>query len=149
MSNESQYSKYKDPTNFQDIVDRIKNASTHDDVVNIINSTFPTWVLGWPKKYSYDYKHFNDNWLSVCTKTKCNPLNVVIVDYIVFNDSDYKLVQIFSELLTLFGHSVRRKEEFVSCKVCGDAIPAPKLYAQLKERKIPTPDVWMYKCTSC
>lgn len=141
---------YKDPQNFDDIVEEVKNAETHDDVVNIINKTFPTWILGWPKRYSVDYSHFQNNWAFVCKKAGCKPLSVIIVDKIEFNDPEYKLIKLFSELLTVFGHSVRRKEEFIGCKICGDAIPSQGVYRQLVERKVPNiPGCWMVKCRRC
>ena len=141
---------YKDPQNFKEIVEEVKNAQTHDDVVKIINRTFPTWILGWPKRYSLDYPHFQNNWAFVCKRAGCTPLSVIIVDKIEFKDSEYKLVRLFSELLTVFGHSVRRKEEFVGCKMCGDAIPSQGVYNQLVERKVANiPGCWMVKCRAC
>lgn len=140
---------YQDPENSDEIVGKIEKAETHDGVVKIINETFPTWILGWPRRYSTDYPHFQNNWEYVCKKSECSTLSVIIVDKIVFNDPKYKLVRLFCELLTVFGHSVRRKDEFIGCKVCGNAIPSEYVYKQLVERKIPTPSCWMVKCTSC
>lgn len=140
---------YVDPQNVDEIIESIKNAEKHDEVVDIINKTFPKWILGWPKRYSVDYPHFQNNWEYICKKSGSTTLSVIIVDYIVFNCKNYKLVQLFCELLTVFGHSVRRKEEFVGCKLCGDAIPTQSVYNQLSERKIPVPEIWMVKCKGC
>lgn len=142
-------SAYKDPPNTNEVIENIKNAEKHDEVVDIINTTFPGWILGWPKKYSTDYPHFQTNWEYVCKKAECNTLSVIIVDHIVFNNPNYKLIQLFCELLTVFGHSVRRKEEFIGCKICGNAIPTQTVYNQLVERKISVPICWMVKCTCC
>ena len=71
------------------------------------------------------------------------------MDYIVFNDPKYTLIKLFCELLTVFGHSVRRKEEFVGCRVCGDAIPTEMVYSQLVDRKITVPTCWMLRCNGC
>ena len=142
--------KYTDPVNKDEIINDIKNAETHDDVVSIINKTFPEWILGWPKRYCVDYPHFTNNWEFVCKKAGCKPLSVIIVDLIEFNDPDYTLIKLFAELLTVFGHSVRRKEEFIGCKICGDAIPTQDVYNQLVERKVTNiPSCWMIKCFSC
>lgn len=141
---------YKDPQHFNDIVEELKNAENHDNVVNIITKTFPTWIIGWPKRYSVDYPHFKNNWDFVCKKAGCKPLSVIIVDKIEFGNPEYKLVKLFSELLTVFGHSVRRKEEFIGCKICGDAIPSQGIYQQLVERKVANiPSCWMIKCSGC
>jgi hypothetical protein len=143
--------KYRDPSpeETKKIVGQIKNAEMHDDVVNIMNTTFPTWFLGWPKKYCVDYPHMQSNWKFTCKKSKCNTLSVVIVDKIVFNDPDYSLIKLFAELLTVFGHSVRRKEEFIGCVRCGDAIPTQMVYNQLKERSLSVPSHWMTQCIKC
>tara|TARA_Y100000389_G_scaffold59633_1_gene55731 strand:+ start:174 stop:629 length:456 start_codon:yes stop_codon:yes gene_type:complete len=141
---------FSDPENTPQIIEEIKNSETHDEVVDIINKTFPKWILGWPKRYSVDYPHFQNNWNFVCKKAECKPLSVIIVDTIEFKKPNYSLVRFFSELLTVFGHSVRRKEEFIGCKICGDAIPNQTVYNQLVERKVPNiPSCWMIKCKNC
>ena len=140
---------YQDPKNVEEIINQVKECENHDQVVTLINSTFPGWIMGWPKKFSTDYPHFNHNWEYVCKKSKCKTLSVIIVDKIVFNDSKYSLIKFFCEVLTVFGHSVRRKEEFIGCKLCGNALPTQMVYDQLIERKISTPSVWSLKCSSC
>lgn len=142
-------SKYQDPPNKDEILKSVQDAETHDQVVQIINETFPEWILGWPKRYCVDYPHFQNNWKFVCKRSGTKTLSVMIVDQIVFNDSRYSLLKLFCELLTLFGHSVRRKEEFVGCKVCGDAIPSEMVYGQLVERNIQVPQCWMMRCIGC
>lgn len=142
-------SPYRDPPNIDDIIENIKNAENHNEVVDIINKTFPGWILGWPKRYSIDYPHFQNNWEYICKKSGCNILSVIIVDYIVFKNPNFRLIQLFCELLTVFGHSVRRKEEFIGCKICGNAIPTQSVYNQLNERKITVPPIWMAKCLDC
>ena len=44
-------SKYQDPPNKDEILKSVQDAETHDQVVQIINETFPEWILGWPKRY--------------------------------------------------------------------------------------------------
>lgn len=143
------FTLYKDPLNKDKIIENIKNAENHNQVIDIITSTFPKWILGWPKKYSDDYKHFQNNWEFVCKKSGCKTLTIIIVDFIVFNSPEHILITLFCELLTVFGHSVRRKEEFIECKVCGDVIPTEPVYKQLIERKINVPSCWMVKCSKC
>jgi len=140
---------YKDPKDMDEIINRIKNANMHDDVMKIITETFPSWIVGYPTKYSDDYPSFTDNWNFVCKKSGCTPLNIIIVDFMCFNEKGYTLVQMFSELLTMFGHSIRRKEEFIGCKICGNAIPTEQVFYQLRERNVKTPNIWMVKCVNC
>ena len=143
--------KYKNPSvdNTEAIVKSLKEAEKHDEVVKIINSVFPDWIIGCSKKYSVDYPHFTKNWESVCKKIKCNPLDIVIIDELVFNDKDYSLIQMFCELLTVFGHSVRRKEEFFECKFCSNILPTEPVYKKLKEANITVPTFWSMKCKNC
>ena len=82
INNES----YIDPSNVDEIIENIKKAEKHNEVVNIINNTFPNWILGWPKRYCTDYPHFQNNWKHVCKKTGSNTLSVIIVDFIIFNN---------------------------------------------------------------
>ena len=86
--------KFSDPQNTNQLIEEIKNSETHDQVVDIINKTFPTWIIGWPKKYSVDYPHFQNNWNFVCKKAGCKPLSVIIVDTIEFKKTNYSLVKI-------------------------------------------------------
>ena len=141
--------KFQDPENVDEIVEQVKNCSTHDDIVTLINKTFPGWIMGWPKRYCVDYPHFQNNWEFVCKKSNCNPLSVIIVDTIVFDNPNFKLVRLFCELLTVFGHSVRRKDEFIGCKLCGNAIPVERIYYELIQRKVDVPNCWMVKCKDC
>ena len=50
---------------------------------------------------------------------------------IEFNNKNYTLIKLFADILTVFGHSVRRKEEFIEYKACGDAIPTQFVYNQM------------------
>lgn len=140
---------YKDPDNYVDIMEDIKECKTYKDCVDFINKVFPKWILGWPKRYCEDYPHFQDNWEIVCEQSKCKPASIVIVDYINFDKDNYKVLNMFCELLTMFGHSVRRKEEFIGCKVCGDAIPNKDVYNKVVTNKIAAPNCWSLKCTKC
>lgn len=148
MSNKT-VSEYKDPENVEEIITELKECKNHEDVVNIINKTFPNWIIGWPKRYCTDYPHFQNNWKFICNKTNSTPLSVIIVDNVVFEDNNFRLLRMFSELLTIFGHSIRRNTEFIGCKICGDAIPNKDIYNQLVERCIQVPSCWMKKCTHC
>jgi len=140
---------YQNPENTEEIIERLKKCEKHYEVIELINETFPKWILGCYKKYSKDFPQFQNNWEYICKKNGCAILNIIIVDKIVFNNPKYSLIKIFCDLLTVFGHSVRRKEEFIGCKICDDALPSEKLYTQLVERKMTTFNCWMIKCRDC
>ena len=145
----SESKTYLDPSNTNEILEELKNAENHNQVIDLIQTTFPTWMIGYPKKYCSDYPHLQKNWKYVLKSSGKSPLNVIIVDFLDFENPKYTLTKVFAELLSLFGHSVRRKEEFIGCNVCGDAIPNNNIYNQLKERGLTVPGVWSTKCSSC
>lgn len=140
---------YTNPANVDSIIEELKATETHDGVVKLIDRTFQGWILGWPRRYCVDYPHFQNNWRYVCEKAGTKPLHVVVVDFLDFDKPEYSLLRMFAELLTVFGHSVRRKEEFLGCPHCGDAIPNKVLYDELVKRGVTTPAVWSTKCSTC
>ena len=142
-------SKYTNPDNVDEIMNELKNAKVHGEVVKIMNKTFPGWIIGWPKKFSDDYPIFSEHWNKICSDLKVQPLCILIVDHIAFADNDYTLLSSFCELLTLFGHCVRRKEEFFECKLCGSVLPNQSVYEKLKKDGVKVPEVWMMRCSTC
>lgn len=143
--------KYND-NDYKIIEKKIINAVNHNEVLDIIQTTFPNWIVNCSKKYSDDYKHFQNNWEFVTkkikkqTKTECKPLDIILVNYI---DNSNRIITLFTEILTIFGHSVRRFNEFICCPTCGNCIPNKHIYNQLKERKISVPTQWSSKCSTC
>jgi hypothetical protein len=149
MSIENKEPDYTDPTDTKKLIDKLKECEMHDDVVDFIKEVFPTWILGWPKRYSLDYPLFKKNWEETCKKTQSRTLSVIIVDKIIFNDPKYTLLNTFADLLTLFGHSVRCKDEFIGCKLCGDAIPNETVFQRLFNAGQTDLPCWMVKCRNC
>ena len=141
--------KYKDPKNKDEIIKETRNAKTHGDVMKIINRTFPGWILGCSEDYSDDYEHYKNTWKKICNKIGCKMLNIVIVDYLVFKNKDYYLIEMFSELLTRFGHSVKTKFDFIQCSKCSKSIPVKENYNLLKNNNISVPDTWSDVCIKC
>jgi hypothetical protein len=149
MLSENKESGYKNPDNSEKLIERLKECEMHDDVVNLIKEVFPTWILGWPKRYCVDYPNYEKSWQQTCKKTGSKTLSFIIVDKVVFNDVNYSLLNTFADLLTLFGHSVRCKEEFIGCKICGDAIPNESVFYKLFNAGQTDLPCWMIKCRNC
>lgn len=139
---------YKDPHNIDNIISKILNTEKHNDIRNIIEETFPSWILGSTDSYCLDYPHLQKNWDHVCDKINTKKTQIVIVDYIN-SDEDHKLIPIFCELMTRFGYCVRRKEEYIGCCNCGKAIPMIEIWKQMKLNGIKTPENWSKKCSNC
>jgi hypothetical protein len=145
---------YSDPENYQTIIEELKNCEKHNDVLKLIDTVYPLWIVKWCPKFSDDYPSFTHNWNFISKKIGTKPLNVILVDYIHTDNTDknvytYKLLGFFCEILTAFGHCVRRKEEFTECTKCKSAVPSFIIYEQLKERHIEIPKKWSFKCSIC
>lgn len=140
--------KYTNPDNFKEIIDSLVEAKTHQDLMDIVQKSFPEWLLGTIKQYSSDYPHLQKNWSIVCDKIGVKPTEIVVVDYIN-SGKDYKLIQAFCELMTTAGYCVRRKEEVIACVKCGDAIPMLELWRKMKKAGLKVPGEWSKKCSSC
>jgi hypothetical protein len=143
--------KYKDPENVNEILEKIRNAPTLGHVKPILDSLYPTWILGSMKAYSNDYSQLQNNWETICKLSKVKPTEIIIVDFIVYDKSEsHTLIKIFSEILTKSGFCVRSKNEFLSCKKCGLALPSESLYDSMKQNNIKSiPSRWMPVCENC
>lgn len=143
--------KYKNPSLVmtQSIIDSLKNAETHDEAMKIITDVFPTWIVGYSSSYSRDYPSLTENWKLICSNLKCDALSIIIVDEFVENNDEHSLIQIFSELLTLFGHRIHKKSDFFKCKICNGMLPSNEIYNELKKSNAKVPSVWRKICKDC
>lgn len=140
---------FEDPVNVDEIMQEILTCKTYGDIVAIILKIFPDWILGEIKQYSKDYPHLKNNWDYLCKRNKSEQLSILIVSKIFFNRPNHTLLNVFCELLTLFGHSVRRVHEFTPCKICGDGIPSKDFFTEFQDRKLIKISCWMLKCHGC
>jgi len=145
-------SKYQDPENLPEIMERLKNLPTLKEVMELIDEIFPTWFVSTLPRYSYDYESIQSNWVSVANMANVSTTQIVIVDDIVFDDN-HNLIRSFSELLTCSGFSVRRKGEIIPCEKCGNALPSKEMYDVYSkvqdESTIVLPEKWGNKCIDC
>jgi len=143
---------YQDPENLPEIMERLKSLPTLKEVKELIDEVFPTWFVCVLTRYSKDYEGFQTNWVNVAKMANIPTTQIVIVDDMVF-DENHNLIRTFAELLTRSGFSVRRKDEFIPCETCGDAIPTQKMYEVYKnvqeENRIELPTTWSNKCENC
>jgi len=143
---------YKDPENVLEIMERLKTLPTLKEVKELIDEVFPTWFISVLPRYSKDYEGFQINWVNVSNMANVRTAQIVIVDDMVFDES-HNLIRTFAELLTRSGFSVRRKEEFIPCEKCGNALPTREMYEVYKkvqeESRIELPENWSNKCKNC
>ena len=88
---------YNDPENLNDILTKIKLAPTLGDVKPILDSLYPTWIVGNMKGYSKDYPLLQKNWETICDLSRVKPIEIIIVDFILYNqDNKHTLLHVFS-----------------------------------------------------
>lgn len=118
---------HKDPENWEELLDKMKNLKTLGEVLNMFNETFPGIVIGFMNGYSPDYPHLKEDWDKIAKMNNTTTKQVMILDDVSF-DENHNLVRHFCECFTRAGFSVRRKMEFIPCKETGLAVPTELLY---------------------
>lgn len=139
---------YSDPENTQDIMKYIVKSKTMKDVNDLLEKTFPNFVVNSLAGYSKDYPHLDINWQAMCETLKVDKAQIILTqDYP--DDTQHSLVKTFCEILTQSGFIVRKHTEFIPCSVCNLALPSESVHTKMKENKVPCPSVWSNKCSSC
>lgn len=138
---------YKD-NNKEEILGKLKNCQTIGNVKDLINQTFPDWIVAFLPYYSDSYPHLNRNWLKICEMQQVKPTEIIIVSDIIFDD-EHIILKSFCECLTRAGFCVRRKIEFIPCSVCNKAIPTQEIYNLFVDKQFEVPERWSPNCFGC
>lgn len=146
--------KYKDPSNIDELIVKIKSSQTIGDLKQVLESVFPDWILGTMPGYSSDYPHLTANWKNVCDRIKVAPKEIVIVALTFWvkaddNNNNHKFISIAAEILTMSGFIVRMNGELIPCDKCSRAIPAKVMYDLMKNKGLNVPANWSNRCTNC
>ena len=143
-------STFKDPDNFEEILETLKETPTLEGVLQLIDKCFPNWIIAFLDRFCDDYPHLQDNWEKLCMMIdeEMKTTQILIVEDITFDD-DHKLQKLFCELFTRTGFCVKRKVEFIPCPICNKAIPTEWYYDIIKTGKFEIPDVYSDKCSNC
>ena len=141
-------SKYKNPPNHQEISDNIRECKTIGDVKNLVDKTFPEWFVTLIPRYSTDYSTLQTNWINCCKKAGVPTAQIMIVEDIE-EGTDYSLIGEFTECFASAGFQVRRKQEFIPCCECGNAIASINMHSYMVEKGLPVVEKWSEKCTTC
>jgi len=140
--------KFINPENGEEIIKELSESSDSKETEEIINTYFPGWLLYSMEEYSKDYPHLQVNWKYMAGQAKQTPQKIIIVADIKF-DADHSVIMTVCEYMTRHGYCVRRLGEFFPCRGCNRAIPCVEIWKNLKDRKLPVPEVWSEKCTGC
>lgn len=139
-------SNYNDPENYEEVFENIKNCPTIKEVIEVINKTYPDWIYGFFDGFSKDYPHLDNNWRKVCMQMKVSPSKVMLVKDFDFNNDNMKLINIFCELFTKCGFSIKKEREYIICKNCNLLIPVPEIYERFKNSGFSIPSNWNSEC---
>ena len=141
--------KYKDPSNTEEIIKDLKEMETMGDVYKLIKQTFPDWIVTTMPSFCNGYPHLNHNWFVLCKRIGVKPSQIVIVRELSMND-ECKLLKTFIECLTRSGFSVRSMTDYIPCIKCEIvAVPTPQVHNVMKSKNLEIPDVNTMVCHDC
>jgi hypothetical protein len=140
--------KYIDPSNSDDIIEKIKTLPTLGDIKNLADEIFPGWIVRTVDSYSTDYQWLTENWKHTCSKIGVERKQIMLVDFINFEDQ-YSVLQMFSETFTRSGFNVRSSHEYMLCSKCDSVIPNQYLMNIFMEKGFLVPKEWSPICSVC
>jgi len=147
--------KYKNPENPEEILSKLRECSSLEDIKKLIYGIFPDLVKEYTRGYSSDYPYLIITWYTLCKAIKTEPKGIILVEFVPPSIKDdiseeYSVLRKFLDVMTANGFVARRNEEFMLCNKCGLAIPRHNLYKYVKFR-FPDkfPDKWDIKCSEC
>jgi hypothetical protein len=146
---------YEDNENLETILEELKNCQMVEDIMNLVNKYYPSWIVYVLDKFSDDYPHLTYNWEHIVKLNNVKKAKIIIVDELNFGDN-YKMMNTVCEILTKSGFLVRDKKDFIKCSVCNSVLVSSSIYDILykintndKARKIQIPETWNNKCSTC
>jgi hypothetical protein len=141
-------SKYFDPENYESIVEEIKNAPTLKEIKGIVDRLYPDWIVCLLDGFSKDYPHLDKNWKKVSIQMKVSQTKVMIVRNFEHGNDNMKLINMFCEIFTKSGFSVKKQSDYIPCEDCNYAMPVPELHERFKIARFTVPEVWSSKCSA-
>ncbi len=146
-------SKYENPPNTQEFIDRFMTLTDKKEIQNFIEDTFPGWLIASTTRYCHDYPHLQLNWETICRLNNVKPQKIVVVDEVHFDRKEHahnhSLLMLICDVMTKLGYVVRRKEEFTGCESCQRAIPTALVWHLMQEKGMPVPLIWSTTCSGC
>ena len=145
--NKNEENNFLNPPHHISITEELKSCPTLHDVLLVINNTFPRWIYKHSPNYSVDYKFFDNNWEKTCKHFNTHKQDIILVNFMCSDTPEYSLITTFSDLLTLFGISVKHAGHFITCESCQNTLPNKEVYEKL--RRPSWPAVWKRTCSTC
>lgn len=139
----------EDPENVQDILTQIRSTQRMSEIFELIDKTYPHWIVKVVDGFSFDYKFLTQNWKNICSEKKIQKAKILIVSGIHFESDKHLLIRTFSELLTCAGFVVRDVRDLRTCDNCGLAIPTIGMYNTLEKMNVDIPKMYTQNCSTC
>jgi len=149
------YAKYQDPENSSELIEQLRKLPAGEELINSINSVYPSWIVQIIDNYSQDYSYLENNWKIISKMAFSQPQKIILVDRLWYDavavdrKGKYELLKTTCDILTKKGYCIRREGEFIPCSECGKALASFGLFVVMKEKNLPVPETWADKCGEC
>ena len=118
---------FRDPVDKEDLAEvhkRISNISCPQEAYEFAKS-IDGWIVDEIPKFAHEHSALNENWDSICQRTRQTKKCILIVKKIILDNlSGFTTIRAISEILTRCGWCVRGHDDFKKCKDCSFAIQA-------------------------
>lgn len=143
--------EFEDTVENLECIPKLRECKTMEDIRNLVNTTFPTWISGIYKKYSTDYPFLSVSHSTFCKALKTTPKDIILVTFIPDEGLlGFSVLQKFLDTFTCNGFVVRRDTEFSPCPECNSLIPDKSLHIKMYFMKPDeTPKKWASYCRDC
>jgi len=113
-----------DSESLNEVHQKISSISSPEEAYAFAKS-LDGWILDEIPKFAAEHEALNENWGSICERTRQTRKCILIVKKIVLDNlSGFTTIRAISEILTRCGWCVRGYDDFKKCKDCGLAIQA-------------------------
>lgn len=106
--------QYKDKKSRNELLSQIKNIKLLGDIFRLAEKMYPGWILKTYRRYSD--KKSNEIWFQTCKQFKTIPKQIIVVDFLYFDNKVYSNIILFADIFTKAGFSVVDKFRVKECK---------------------------------
>lgn len=106
--------QYKDKKKRSELLVEIKNIKLLGEIFQLAEIMYPGWICKIYQRYSD--KKSNDIWFQTCRQFKTTPKQIIVVDFLYFDNKKYSNILLFADIFTKAGFSVVDKFRVKECK---------------------------------
>lgn len=122
----------------------LQNAEQHDEIIKLINTLLPEWIVHITDEYAPEYKQLSKTWEELCNKLKVQKQYICIVKYLPLDVKELndQYINAIADILVSKGYLLRRESELIICKNTGKAMLSKKMYEHFKRHNAFLPKKW-------